>query len=59
MMVTRPFQTSGTTYPATQRHIPEGRNPSFLIEFAWIFKNKKISGRRVIVRLCHLQLVAS
>jgi len=41
MMVTRSFETSETIYPATLRHTPEGRNSSFLIEFAWIFKNTK------------------
>jgi hypothetical protein len=39
--VTRSFETSETIYAATQRHIPEGRNPSFLSEFARIFKNTK------------------
>jgi len=41
MKVTRSFETSETTYPATQRHIPESQNSSFLIEFACIFKNTK------------------
>jgi len=27
LMATRSFETSGTTYPATQRHIPEDQKP--------------------------------
>ena len=27
LKATASFETSGTAYPATQRHVPEGRNP--------------------------------
>ena len=41
MVVARPFETSENTCPATKRPIPGGRNLSFLIEIALMFKNTK------------------